>query len=208
MEYLGLVDTDDEEEYEGEQSVRERTRHYETTGSSRYDTTGSSRYETARAEPTSRREPAARSPRYAPTHTSGPATGNGSASVETLRPVSAPLPRSKSEGRPLQAMSVQEFAAAEEAPAYRIVTLQPRSYNEARQIGEEFREGTPVIMNLTDMDDVDAKRLVDFAAGLIFGLRGTIEKVTNKVFLLSPRNVEVTPEDKRRIAEGGFYNQS
>ena len=105
-------------------------------------------------------------------------------------------------------MSVQEFAVADEAPAYRIVTLQPRSYNEARQIGEEFREGTPVIMNLTDMDDVDAKRLVDFAAGLIFGLRGTIEKVTNKVFLLSPRNVEVTPEDKRRIAEGGFYNQS
>src|SRR5512135_2525450 len=208
MEYLGLVDTDDEEEYEGEQPGRERSRHYETAGSPRYETTGSSRYETARPEPTSRRESPARSGRYASTYSGGPATGNGSAAVETLRPVSAPLPRPKSEGRPVQAMSVQEFAVPDEPPAYRIVTLQPRSYNEARQLGEEFREGTPVIMNLTDMDDVDAKRLVDFAAGLIFGLRGTIEKVTNKVFLLSPRNVEVSPEDKRRIAEGGFYNQS
>jgi cell division inhibitor SepF len=93
-------------------------------------------------------------------------------------------------------------------PAYRITTLHPRTYNEARTIGEHFRDGTPVIMNLSDMDDTDAKRLVDFAAGLIFGLRGSIERVTNKVFLLTPANVEVTAEDKRRIAEGGFFNQS
>jgi len=91
---------------------------------------------------------------------------------------------------------------------YRITTLHPRTYNEARTIGENFRAGTPVIMNLTEMDDVDAKRLVDFAAGLIFGLRGSIERVTNKVFLLSPEHVEVTAEDKARIAEGGFFNQS
>src|ERR1700727_1207692 len=90
----------------------------------------------------------------------------------------------------------------------RITTLHPRTYNEARTIGEHFREGTPVIMNLTEMVDSDAKRLVDFAAGLIFGLRGSIDKVTNKVFLLSPANVEVTAEDKARIAERGFFNQS
>ena len=90
----------------------------------------------------------------------------------------------------------------------RITTLHPRTYNEARTIGEHFREGTPVIMNLTEMDDNDAKRLVDFAAGLIFGLRGSIERVTQKVFLLSPQNVTVTAEDKARIAEGGFFNQS
>jgi cell division inhibitor SepF len=99
-------------------------------------------------------------------------------------------------------------APGEEAEAYRITTLHPRTYNEARTIGEHFRDGTPVIMNLTEMDDNDAKRLVDFAAGLIFGLRGSIERVTNKVFLLSPANVEVTAEDKARIAEGGFFNQS
>ncbi len=91
----------------------------------------------------------------------------------------------------------------------RITTLHPRTYNEARTIGENFREGVPVIMNLSDMDDSDAKRLVDFAAGLVFGVRGTIERVTNKVFLLSPPNVSVAAEDKQRIAEnGGFFNQS
>jgi cell division inhibitor SepF len=90
----------------------------------------------------------------------------------------------------------------------RITTLHPRTYNEARTIGEHFREGTPVIMNLTEMGDGDAKRLVDFAAGLIFGLRGSIDRVTNRVFLLSPMNVEVTAEDKALIAERGFFNQS
>ena len=89
----------------------------------------------------------------------------------------------------------------------RIITVHPRTYNEARTIGEHFRDGVPVIMNLSEMEDVDAKRLVDFAAGLIFGLRGTIERVTSKVFLLSPHNVSVAAEDKERIA-GGFFNQS
>jgi cell division inhibitor SepF len=90
----------------------------------------------------------------------------------------------------------------------RITTIHPRTYNEAKQIGESFRDSTPVIMNLSDMDDSDAKRLVDFAAGLVFGLRGTIERVTNKVFLLSPADVTVTAEDKARMAESGFFNQS
>jgi cell division inhibitor SepF len=90
----------------------------------------------------------------------------------------------------------------------RITTLHPRTYNEARTIGEHFREGTPVIMNLTEMVDSDAKRLVDFAAGLVFGLRGSIDRVTNRVFLLSPASIEVTAEDKARIAERGFFNQS
>jgi cell division inhibitor SepF len=103
--------------------------------------------------------------------------------------------------------------APEPAPApapqpYRITTLHPRTYNEARTIGERFRDGMPVIMNLTEMDDADAKRLVDFAAGLSFGLRGSIERVTAKVFLISPQNVDVTAEDKARIREGGFFNQS
>ncbi len=94
------------------------------------------------------------------------------------------------------------------APMSRITTLHPRTYNEARVIGENFRDGVPVIMNLSEMDDTDAKRLVDFAAGLVFSVRGSIERVTNKVFLLSPPNVSVTAEDKQRIAEGGFFNQS
>jgi cell division inhibitor SepF len=98
--------------------------------------------------------------------------------------------------------------AAETVEPYRITTMHPRTYNEARTIGEHFREGIPVIINLTDMDDADAKRLVDFSAGLVFGLHGSIERVTNKVFLLTPANVDITAEDKSMIAEGGFFNQS
>jgi cell division inhibitor SepF len=94
------------------------------------------------------------------------------------------------------------------ATASRITTLHPRTYNDARAIGEQFRDGTPVIMNLTEMDDGDAKRIVDFAAGLVFGLHGTIERVTQKVFLLSPADVVVTAEEKEQMAQGGFFNQS
>jgi cell division inhibitor SepF len=90
----------------------------------------------------------------------------------------------------------------------RITTLTPRTYNEARTIGESFRDGVPVIMNLGEMDDGDAKRLVDFAAGLVFGMRGTIERISSKVFLLSPASVTVTAEEKQRLVAGEFYNQS
>lgn len=106
-----------------------------------------------------------------------------------------------------------EPVAAPAADLRRITTVHPRSYNDARVIGEAFRGGTPVIMNLSDMDDADAKRLVDFSAGLIFGLHGSIERVTNKVFLLSPEHVEITGEEQAAPAarpggRGGFYNQS
>jgi cell division inhibitor SepF len=105
------------------------------------------------------------------------------------------------------ALPSRRSAAPVQTDLSRIVTVHPKTFNDAKTIGESFRDGFPVIMNLTDMEDFDAKRLVDFAAGLIFGLRGTFEKVTNKVFLLSPNEVTVTAEDRERIA-GGFYNQS
>jgi cell division inhibitor SepF len=119
--------------------------------------------------------------------------------VEPARP--APVADLSERRRPQSTASVV-------AELSRITTLHPRTYNEARTIGENFREGVPVIMNLSEMDDSDAKRLVDFSAGLVFAVRGTIERVTNKVFLLSPPNVSVAAEDKQRIAEGGFFNQS
>ena len=83
----------------------------------------------------------------------------------------------------------------------RITTLQPSSYNEARTIGERYRDGQPVIINLTELDDAAAKRLVDFAAGLAFALRGSIDKVTSRVFLLTPADVEVSADDARKLAE-------
>lgn len=125
------------------------------------------------------------------------------AAVPPRRVEAAPVRRSAPESR----WSDSPVATATR-PSYRITTLHPRTYNEARTIGEHFRDSVPVIMNLSEMDDSDAKRLVDFAAGLSFGLHGSIERVTNKVFLLSPQNVSVTAEDKARIAEGGFFNQS
>jgi cell division inhibitor SepF len=97
--------------------------------------------------------------------------------------------------------------APKPTPNYRITTVHPKDYNEARTIGERFRDGMPVIMNLTEMEHADAKRLVDFAIGLTFGLHGSIERVTAKVFLLSPQDVDVTAEDKARIREGGFFQQ-
>ena len=141
--------------------------------------------------------------------------GGGGGSVTTLqskRPTSvATVPSAGAHA----AAAPAQVAVAEPAPAprastadlSRITTVHPRTYNEARTIGEHFRDGVPVIMNLSQMEDVDAKRLVDFAAGLIFGLHGTIERVTSKVFLLSPQNVTVATEDKARIASG-FFNQS
>ncbi len=102
----------------------------------------------------------------------------------------------------------QVTPARASVPLSRITTLHPRTYNEARVIGENFRDGIPVIMNLSEMSDGDAKRLVDFAAGLVFSVRGTIERVTSKVFLLSPPNVEVGAEERELMAEDGFFNQS
>ena len=90
----------------------------------------------------------------------------------------------------------------------RIIYVRPRSYNEARSIGENYRDGIPVIMNLSDMERGEDKRLVDFAAGLIFGLRGNIERISSQVFLLCPHNLVVGPEDKQKLATGGFFNQS
>nr|WP_237188930.1 cell division protein SepF [Rothia nasimurium] len=72
-----------------------------------------------------------------------------------------------------------------------ITTIHPRSYNDAKIIGESFRENIPVIMNVTEMGEADAKRLIDFSSGLAFALNGSIERVTDKVFLLTPANLEV-----------------
>jgi cell division inhibitor SepF len=94
----------------------------------------------------------------------------------------------------------------EGSPLSKITTLRPKDYNEARTIGERFRDGQPVIMDLVSMDNADAKRLVDFAAGLAFALRGSFDKVATKVFLLAPADVDVTAEERRRIAEAGFYS--
>lgn len=133
---------------------------------------------------------------------------------------SAPNPQAS---RPRESRGVRTIRRDEELPSRnvtqapqpqrnfefgRIESIHPRSYNDARRIGEEYREGIPVIMNLGDLDDSDAKRIIDFAAGLVFGCRGSIERVTNKVFLLSPVNVDVGDQARAQVAQDGFFNQS
>lgn len=90
----------------------------------------------------------------------------------------------------------------------RIVTLQPASFNDSQRIGEAFRMGSPVVMNLTALDRAQAQRVIDFASGLVFGLHGTIQRVTDKVFLLSPRNVDIEVGAAREVAVNAFFNHS
>jgi cell division inhibitor SepF len=84
---------------------------------------------------------------------------------------------------------------------------EPHRFNEARELGERFKDGIAVIMNLQQTDDAIARRLVDFASGLVFARDGKIELVANRVYLLTPANVEVSAEERERLREGGFYNQ-
>ena len=90
----------------------------------------------------------------------------------------------------------------------RIVTVHPSTYNEARVIGESFRDGVPVIVNLTNMSESDARRMVDCSAGLVFGLHGAIERVTPRVFLLTPASVDIDGGAIATAANGRFFNQS
>jgi cell division inhibitor SepF len=90
---------------------------------------------------------------------------------------------------------------------YRIATVRPASFSDAKAIGEYFRDGIPVIMNLADLEEADAKRIVDFASGLIFSLRGGIERVASRVFLLSPAGTELMDGSQAPSADPGFFNQ-
>ena len=233
--YLGLVEDDDARgygRYDSRQSDHgDRDRHYGRYADDRHDDRyaddrypdghlADGRYADelpseeiqAVREPeplAARRAPAARPLGLAPVGASG---GSGGATASRLSAMAGSGPvgaAGLAVREPMVAVVPEPAPTPAPAPQpYRITTLHPRTYNEARTIGERFRDGMPVIMNLTEMDDSDAKRLVDFAAGLSFGLRGSIERVTAKVFLISPQNVDVTAEDKARIREGGFFNQS
>ena len=84
---------------------------------------------------------------------------------------------------------------------------EPKRFNEAREVADRFKGGAAVIMNLQGTEDATARRLVDFASGLVYGLDGKIELIANRVYLLSPADVEVSAEDREKLAGGAFYNQ-
>ena len=84
----------------------------------------------------------------------------------------------------------------------------PRSFNDAQQIADKFKDATPVILNLQTTDQELSKRLIDFTSGLTYALNGGMQRVADKVFLLTPRNVEVSAEERARLIERGFFNQA
>jgi len=88
-----------------------------------------------------------------------------------------------------------------------IYKAEPKRFNEAREVADRYKQGTAVIMNLQGTEDSIARRLVDFASGLVYGLDGKIEMVANRVYLLTPANVDVSAEERARLADDGFYNQ-
>lgn len=93
------------------------------------------------------------------------------------------------------------------APQVRVHIVEPRSFNDAQQIGDKFKANIPVIINLQTSDAEISKRLIDFASGLTYGLDGGMQRIAEKVFLLTPSNVEVSAEERRRLQERGFFNQ-
>ncbi len=94
-------------------------------------------------------------------------------------------------------------------PSVRVHLVVPRSFNDAQQIADKFKDTVPVILNLQTTDQELSKRLIDFASGLTYALNGGMQRVADKVFLLTPRNVEVSAEERARLLErGGFFNQA
>jgi cell division inhibitor SepF len=95
------------------------------------------------------------------------------------------------------------------SPNVKVHLVLPRSFNDAQQIADRFKEGVPVILNLQSTDQELSKRLIDFSSGLTYALNGGMQRVADKVFLLTPRNVEVSAEERARLLErGGFFNQA
>jgi cell division inhibitor SepF len=90
----------------------------------------------------------------------------------------------------------------------RVHLVLPRSFNDAQQVADRFKEGVPVILNLQSADQELSKRLIDFASGLTYALDGGMQRIADKVFLLTPRNVELSAEDRARMLERGFFNQA
>ena len=110
----------------------------------------------------------------------------------------------------LEAVSTGASTSASTAisSSQRVHLVMPRSFNDAQSIADKFKESIPVILNLQSADQELAKRLIDFSSGLTYALNGGMQRVADKVFLLTPRNVEVSAEERARMLERGFFNQA
>jgi cell division inhibitor SepF len=131
----------------------------------------------------------------------------GTARTSVLRPEPRAAVRAERLERPERRRPVVE--ALPGPSSVRVHLVLPRSFNDAQQIADKFKQGIPVILNLQSSDSELAKRLIDFGSGLTYALDGGMQRVADKVFLLTPRNVEVSAEERARLLEGGgFFNQA
>jgi cell division inhibitor SepF len=141
--------------------------------------------------------------------------GRGDVEVEDIFP-DEPAPRRGRGGRRSEAGAATAVLRPAEAEVTRgtggdlskVHLIAPRSFNDAQQIADRFKRGIPVIINLQNSDTALAKRLIDFASGLTYALDGGMQRIADKVFLLTPRDVELSAEDRARYVEGGFFNQA
>jgi cell division inhibitor SepF len=114
-------------------------------------------------------------------------------------PAYAPAPQRVPRRAPLEAVA---------SASVRVHLVVPRSFNDAQSIADKFKDAVPVILNLQSADSELSKRLIDFSSGLTYALNGGMQRIADKVFLLTPRNVEVSAEERARLIERGFFNQS
>jgi cell division inhibitor SepF len=121
----------------------------------------------------------------------------------------APVPRSSSSSSSRPPRSSRHMEVVPNPNSVRVHLVLPRSFNDAQQIADKYKSSIPVILNLQSADAELSKRLIDFASGLTYALDGGMQRVADKVFLLTPRNVEVSAEQRAQLLErGGFYNQA
>ena len=119
--------------------------------------------------------------------------------------------RPRDQQRQLQREAAPRLRGVESiaSPNVKVHLVLPRSFNDAQQIADRFKDSVPVILNLQQSDQELSKRLIDFASGLTYALDGGMQRIADKVFLLTPRNVEVSAEERARMIErGGFFNQA
>ena len=126
----------------------------------------------------------------------------------TERTAVVPVERARRPERTAERPRLRSVDAVPIGAAAKVHLVIPRSFNDAQQIADRFKDGIPVILNLQSSDAELSKRLIDFASGLTYALDGGMQRVADKVFLLTPRNVEVSAEERAKIIErGGFFNQ-
>jgi cell division inhibitor SepF len=124
-------------------------------------------------------------------------------------PEAAPPPRQSPFGsRRSGRAALEAVAPVATTTAQKVHLVIPRSFNDAQAVADRFKDGVPVILNLQSADPELAKRLIDFSSGLSYALDGGMQRVADKVFLLTPRNVEVSAEERARMMERGFFNQA